>query len=167
MFTKCCCCVPLRVGCMVLAVIGLMGAVGLIISGHSNWSNVVYGIFNIVPYAALLLGAIQNNHTAILFYLVLEAIAVILGIVFGVIVVAASTAILTTGLDVNCSQLNQLSGQHLNLSAQDCNEVKAGAIGIIAATFWISALLNMYFWACVYSFYKELKSGGGNSAYKA
>ena len=161
MFTKCCCCVPLRVGCMVLAVIGLMGAVGLIISGHSNWSNVVYGIFNIVPYAALLLGAIQNNHTAILFYLVLEAIAVILGIIFGVIVVAGATAILT-GLQ-DCSQLDQ----DMNLSTQDCNAAKAGAIGIIAATFWISALLNMYFWACVYSFYKEVKSGGGNTAYKA
>ena len=167
MLKKCCCCVPLRVGCMVLAVIGLMGAVGVIINGYSNWSNVVYGIFNIVPYAALLLGAIQNNQTAILFYLVLEAIAVILGIVFGVIVVAATSAILTTELDDDCSQHTKFLHININSNSLDCDEAKASVIGILATTFWITSLVNVYFWACVYSFYKELKSGGGNTAYKA
>ena len=148
---------------MVLAAIGLMGAVGLIIIDHSNWSHVVYGIFNIVPCAALLLGAIKNNQPALLFYLVMEAISVILGIIFGVIDVAAASAILPTELEDNCSQLNI----NINSNSLDCDEVKGGVIGILAATFWISVLLNMYFWACVYSFYKELKSGGGNTAYKA
>ena len=84
---KCCCCVDLRTGSIVIAVLGLLGSFG-------NWgSGIVVGVITIVAGVAsnvcLLHGAIKYNRITTLIYLVMEGIFIVLYIVaFCLIIVA-------------------------------------------------------------------------------
>ena len=52
-------------------------------------------------------------------------------------------------------------------TTEQCDNLKAATVGITASVFVGASILNAYFWACVFSFYKELKSGVNNTAFKA
>ena len=158
MLAKCCCCVPLRTGSIVLSVLGLMGGVGMMLRGLSDWSNVVSGILTILAYAILMYGCLKNHPTAVLVYLVLDALAIILMIFIAILSIAAAT-FMFPDLPDQCEQLNYTTEQ--------CDNLKIAAIGFAASLFVGIAILYTYFWVCVYSFYKELKSGVNNTAYKA
>ena len=158
MLTKCCCCVPLRSGSIVLSVLGLMGGVGMMLRGFSDWSNVVSGILHILAYATLMYGCLKNHPTAVLVYLVLDALSIIFMIFIGILCIAA-VPFMFPDLPDACVQLKYTTEQ--------CDNLKAATIGFAASLFVGIAILNTYFWVCVFSFYKELKSGVNNTVYKA
>ena len=144
MLSKCCCCVPLRTGSLVIAIIGILGGLGLLASSKGQWSSIVEGIFFLLPYAFLLFGALKYNDKAVLVCIVLTALSIIMGIVFGIIAI------------VNIDILIQ------NLDLSD--SLRFRTIVTTAVKLFIVSLVNIYFWICNYSFYKELKEGGGEAA---
>ena len=158
MIKKCCCCVPLRSGSIVLSVLGLMGGVGMMLRGFSDWSNVVSGILHILAYATLMYGCLKNHPTAVLVYLVLDALSIIVTIVIAILCIAA-VPFMFPDLADTCVQLKY--------TTEECDVFKEYAPGFAASIFVGIAILNTYFWVCVFSFYKELKSGVGNTVYKA
>ena len=154
MLSKCCCCIPLRVGSIILAVLGIIGGL-LNIGYYSNWGYVVFGIFYFIANGCLLYGAIKNNHAWVLVYLVFSGISIVLEILFGILVLA-SVEYLVPMFANNCALINdELRDQ--KLSIEDCDTLKSATEWTLAAVFMIGALFNIYFWICNLSFYKELK----------
>ena len=137
MLSKCCCCISLRTGSVILGVLGLIAAIVTLCYPVlvQNGGNLTIGIIYFISHAFLLYGAVTNNYTAVLVYLVFTGIGIILDLIFGILALV-SVGILVPGL------------------ANDCcyNEVDT-----LASVFIISGILNIYFWICCWSFYKELK----------
>ena len=156
MLSKCCCCVPLRNGSIVLAVLGIL--IGILI-GIGSFAksggfglHIIVAIFYLLAYGALLFGAIKYNDKAVLFNLVLTAIIIVLEIV-GAIIVLSSIETFVPEL-ASC----------LSHMPESCDQIKAAAVGTAAGICIVSSVLNGYFWVCNYSFYKELKEGNANPA---
>ena len=93
MLSKCCCCVPLRTGSIILAILGIIGGIITLVSAGGQWVYIVNAIFNLIAYGALLLGALRSNDRAVLVNLVFTGLAIAMGIVFGIIVIASITTI--------------------------------------------------------------------------
>ena len=144
MVSKCCCCVPLRTGGIIIGVLGVLTGIGLLLGGYPNSYFITDGTVQILTYGVLLFGAIQNNKTALLIHLVAAALSIALGISFGIyffILVAVF------------------------VSQFDTSEYSSLGYGLLASgatSFIIEGLLSVYFWICNYSFYKELKKGDSN-----
>ena len=137
MLSKCCCCIPLRTGSIVLAVFGLLGGIGSFAqTGGMIWFNFTQGILYLNGYGALLFGAIKYNEKAVFVNLVLTANIILLGLIGGIIALA------------NIEIVQPLLAGELRIMAK----IDAAAAGMV-----VSLLLNGYFWVCNYSFYKELK----------
>ena len=134
---KCCCCVDLRTGAIVMAILQLIGGAGM--CGMGAYLNIlsdilVYpsiGIF-VGAGVCLLFGAIKYHQLATQVYLVFQMIAIVLagvGIIYAIVVFAA------------------LSGAAVAL------------IVIPVIIYVIFASVHIYFWVCVFSFYKGMKTG--------
>ena len=136
MLSKCCCCVPLRAGCLVLGILGILNGIAAFFQGGEEWANITIGIFYLVAYGALVFGAITYNGIAVMVNLVCTAIIIILQII-AVIIVSASIGW------VNDSDVQAV-------------------LGIAIMLYILEAVLNAYFWICSYSFYQELKEGSAN-----
>ena len=121
MLSKCCCCVPLRTGCIILGVLGALGGIGLILKGYTDWYNIVVGILQILAYGLLLFGAIKNNTTAVLVHLVASAINIMLSIVLG-IVARVRIDILIPDIDNRCQSMPQELRQ-LGLTCEHLKEI--------------------------------------------
>ena len=163
MLANCCCCVPLRTGSIILGVVGILGGIVTLVSSGGHWFYIVDSIFYVIAYGALLLGALKYNQKLVLLNLVLSALGVAMGIIFGIVAICFVTAFVPE-LKNNCSTIqDQLIRTHIT-----CEQFKGATIGTTAAVFFIASGLNMYFWICNMSFYKELKAAGGrllNGAY--
>ena len=160
MLSKCCCCVPLRTGSLVIAVLGILGALGILASSKGQWPSIVEGIFFLLPYAFLLFGAIKYNDKAVLVCVVLTALSIIIGIVFGIIAIV-KIEIINPLLANDCEAFDYASDFTFFL---DCDKEKFKARAITAAYLFVLSLVEVYFWICNFSFYKELKKGGGEAA---
>ena len=155
MLSKCCCCVPLRTGSLVLAILGILSGIGYFAMSKGSWGSIIQGIFYLLAYGFLLFGALKYNEKAVLVCLVCTAVGIVFGIIMCIIAIA-SIDTLAPQLADNCAAIiDELNHMHMT-----CDQFKAGVIGTMAATFIIGSLLNVYFWICNYSFYKELKEGG-------
>ena len=159
MLSKCCCCVPLRTGSIILAILGLLGGIGTFATSKGFWGSYILGVVYLVAYGALLFGAIKNNDKAVLINLVFTGIIMVLTVILGIIVIA-SIGIFAPGLENNCAAI----ASWLRQNQITCDQFKGTTIGRAAGIFFVSALINGYFWLCNYSFYKELKGGNANPA---
>ena len=85
---KCCCCVDLRTGAIVMAILEIIGGLGMF-GNPGGWPNYLNAVITIGAGACLLFGAIKCHQTAIpptinsikyhqLVYLVLEMVALVL-----------------------------------------------------------------------------------------
>ena len=131
---KCCCCVDLRTGAIVMAILEIIGGLGLFGKGVSAglWPDILNGVVTTGAGACLLFGAIKYHQLATQVYLVFQMIAIVLagvGIIYAIVVFAA------------------LSGAAVAL------------IVIPVIIYVIFASVHIYFWVCVFSFYKGLKTG--------
>ena len=157
MLSKCCCCVPLRTGSIILGIIGILSGAGFLLKGYTDWYYIIDGLLQIVAYGVLLFGAIKNNKTAVLVHLVASAINIVLSIVLGIVAIVRIDT-LAPELANHCQSILE----ELRQMGLDCEQFKAVVISTTAATFIGSGLISVYFWICIYSFYKELKKGGNN-----
>ena len=161
MLSKCCCCVPLRTGSIVLGVLGLLGGFGNFLQAGGSWAYIILGIFYLIAYGALLFGAIKYNDKAVLVNLVVTAIIIVLGVVFAIIILVDIEVVVPEFAN-NCAFFAEELGQAITV--ETCDQLKALTGGGTAAVYFFAALLNSYFWVCNYSFFKELKGGSANPA---
>ena len=148
---KCCCCVDLRTGAIVMAILQLISGAGTFGMG-AEWQNILSGLVAIVAGVCLLFGAIKYHQMATLVYLVLDMISIVL---VGVAMIVFATA--GTVATVTVSDHPDLQG---NEDLQGVVQV-GGAIAIVLVMipFGIIAFFYIYFWVCAFSFYKGLKTG--------
>ena len=132
-FKKCCCCLDLRIGCLIIGVLQILGGLGNF-KPPLEWYTIITAIVNIVAGACLLFGAIKYNPIGTLINLITTAIAVIF-----VFIVAIMAFVVAGAL-----------GSH---SDEFLVYIIAGAVYLVAVA------IEIYLWLCIFSFYKELKSG--------
>ena len=105
MLSRCCNCVPLRDGSLILAVLGIQ--VGLGMMRTLAWYDILYGILHLIGYGVLLFRAIKYNQQAVLVNLVFTAKTIVLRIIF-VIIVLASLETFILELRGNCASIPEL-----------------------------------------------------------
>ena len=142
-----------------MAILQLIGGAGMFANGGA-WQDILNAVVGIGAGACLLFGAIKYHQTATLVYLVLDMIAIILvGVAMAVIIIGSATA--TASVTASVSGHPDLQN---NQDAQDALQNLATGLAIagivlFAIVYAIFALFYIYFWVCVFSFYKGLKSG--------
>ena len=159
MLSKCCCCVPLRTGSLIMAILGILGGIGFFALSGGEWAYIIQGIFYLLAYGPLLYGALKYNEKAVLISLVCIGLSIAFGVVLSIIAIAGIETIAPQFAN-DCAAIID----ELNKSNITCDAMKSYTIGITAGVVVIEDLLNVYFWICNYSFYKELKEGGGGSS---
>ena len=142
---KCCCCVDLRTGAMIIAVLEIIGGFALLGKSPIAWDTIVTCITFVISGACLLFGAIKYNWTATLVNMVFSAVGITLWIIVAVMFFVAAGV-----------GSGQVSSQQKN--AYWTASIITGVI-LIAVVF-----VKIYFWVCVYSFYRNLKSGNISSS---
>ena len=147
--SKCCCCVDLRTGSIIIAVLGVLASI-------SNWgSGWVVGVVTIVvgvpANLCLLHGAIKYNRTTTLIWLVMEVLFIIVNIVwFCLIIVALCSKEVSVCWD-NWDEPVVYGGK---ITA--CSVTVAFLVSMLVVIV-IGTGLSIYFWVCVYSFFQDLK----------
>ena len=129
--SKCCCCVDLRTGALVMAVLQLIGGAGMFANG-GTWPDILNAVVGIGAGACLLFGAIKYHQMATLVYLVFQMIAIVLIGVALLVVIIVPVASWGVAIEFLIAPM---------------------IIYIIFASF------HIYFWVCIFSFYKGLKTG--------
>ena len=132
---KFCCCIELRLGCIVWAVLGLISNVvcGIAMAKDKDHSNVYFiisaNVIGSIACFCLLFGAIKNNWIAVLVYLVVDMLKMVLYVISGIISFTyIGPVALWNGIFIT------------------------NGIVLIAI-----ALVPLYFWICVFSFFKKLR----------
>ena len=93
---------------------------------------------------------------AVLINLVCTVITIVLGIVFGIIVVA-NVGIFFPELANDCAEMASL--QRLGV---ECDQVKTPTMVLTGGVLFLTSCVSIYLWICNFSLYKELKQGNGN-----
>ena len=140
---KCCFCLDLRIGCMVIAIITIIGGLCTLIRVPFTWYMTLAAITGTLSGSLLLYGTIKNNITATTSYLVME----ILGIV--AYMLAAAFIFIETQKMANAYHENGLTKK-----AQE-TRVAGDLFGML---FVFMVLLQIYFWICAFRFIKDLRS---------
>ena len=143
---KCCCCVSLRAGCIILAVVGIIVNFGFFGFADSRCPNgqcsddfyviTVGNIIGIIGCACLLFGSIKYNRIGVLVYLVVEIIQIFLYFANAVMIFIAYAY-----------ALNSLE-----------NTLLAGYICVL-----VVLLLSVFFCTCVFSFFQKIGDSLPNS----
>ena len=137
--SKCCFCINLRDGVIVIAVVHIFGALGVLYpigAGILFWGYIIELIVGLMAGATLLYGAIKYNTTAIVIHIVLAVIEII-----NVLAVAVLLLIFAFGFG------EPPLAAHIFL------------FSLVAAV-----IILIYFIVCVYKFYQEIKSGKHDSS---
>ena len=148
--TKCCCCLSLRTGCIVIAILTIAYSFTWYIFG-SRGTRIGYGyivpinLWGLAEGICLLIGVFLNNATLVLVHFILAIIGTV------------GTLIL---MIVNMVLWNTVN------TGTPTEQVDAGIVVMIWAIFIsvlvIAYLVKIYFVVVAWFFYKELKAGGDN-----
>ena len=137
-FRHFCCCLDLRDGAIAIAVLEMLiglGSFGSFANGF-NWIAILIFLPNVASGISLLYGAIKHNSTAVLVNLILS----LLGVVFLIVM----------------SLVTLISGASMTLVEQRGAQIIMLVLGSI---YLLITLIQIYFWICVYSYFRKLKSG--------
>ena len=165
---KCCCCVDLRIGCSILAIIGIFvnaGFFGTIVSltdpvlGITNPSFYVIAIgssIGIFGNLCLLFGSLTSNKTAISFYLLNEGSRLGLFIAFAILNFIIFNGFTIHGQSFGCSDILELptiSGPGLDVQTRCRLYVANGFFALM------SVFLGIYAWICGFSLFQKISNG--------
>ena len=132
-FNKCCCCVDLRSGCIIIGILQILGGLGNF--RFLDWITIITGIVNIGSGACLLFGTIKYNQVGILINLICTVIATVLGFVVAILFFIGASA------SIN----------------EDSDDFLFGII--VGVIFLVVVAVQIYLWLCIFSFYMKLKCG--------
>ena len=148
---KCCCCLPLRSGCIVIAILTIAQSFTWYIFGPRVGYGLIVpaNLWGLAEGTCLLIGAFVNNATLVLVHFILAIIGTV------------GTLILMIGYTV--------SVQYSTGTTTQDEKVGAGLVvmiwAIVISFLVIAYLVKIYFIVVAWFFYKELKSGGENIAH--
>jgi len=147
---KCCCCIDLRIGCIVIGAVGLI--LSFIFTGlNPSWSGFLGLILAIIANGCLIFAAAYTSGTV--------QIRSITTLVY-MILILINALIVLIGTILICVAWGQ-AGQILSsqrYSTQDPGAIHGSfAASVIVGFVWI--ILDLYFALVAFSFYGELKSG--------
>ena len=159
---KCCCCLDLRTGAIVIAVLGIVGSL-VTPAFDTRWMVISEIILGLLVSFCLLFGAIKENEIAVLIYLILNMLQIISEFAVGIFLLVAGTALKVASQDDGVTVANTTS-----VHQDDGSTVESGAIGIAATIGGLYIILwacvDIYFFICVHSFYRKIKDGKITSA---
>ena len=163
---KCCCCVNLRTGAIVIAILGILGSFGQLHDKDHIYIGIISVVVGVLANLFLLHGAIKYNKTTTLVYLILEAIFIIWYIVgMGFVIAALAAKELKPCWDGDWDfpvVWNTVDSKIVDGKIEDVGTC-AVVVGYLTATLVaiiIGIALGIYFWVCVYSFFADLKRQG-------
>jgi len=107
---KCCCCVDIRTGAIVIAVLGIVGSFGNL-AFSTYWMMIGEIIWRLVVSFCLLFGAIKVNEIAVLIYLILTILQIISEFAVGIFFLVAGSALKLVSQDDGFAVANTTS-QH-------------------------------------------------------
>ena len=153
---KCCCCVELRTGAIIIAVLGLIASFGSF--QHGVVIGIIFFVYGLVQNLCLLHGAIKYNRTTTLVYLIMEAIYIILLLVSWIMTIVgmASDEVKPCWKEENLNDDTKIDLGWSEWDAASCSVI----VGVLVAIFVVLTIMmaiSIYFWACVYGFFVELK----------
>ena len=143
---KCCCCLDLRTGAIVIAVLGIVGSFGNL-AFSTYWMMIGEIIWRLVVSFCLLFGAIKVNEIAVLIYLILNMLQIISEFAVGIFLLVAGTALKVASQDAVTQHDKNLYG----------TAGTAAIIGGVCVILW--ACFQIYFFICIHSFYKKIIKG--------
>ena len=149
-FKKCCFCIDIRKGCLVVATSGilitLLSLIVLILANIFDWSfyfKVAGCIIHLGGYGCLLYGARNENRSAITVFLSIEAV----NLVYDLMKIIISLEIL--GRWIKSQRYSYDEGFNL-------------VIGWVVGNVLVF-LITIYFWICAFSYFKYLRNIGADS----
>jgi len=156
-YNNCCfCCIPLKVGTIILGILGVLGGGGQAIraiinigqiSGAFGYSQVIINILYFVVCAVVIFGAIKENQNFLIPYLVVAGIYVVVIFIFAILTFVGGAAVAGT-------------------AASEGHDEAATGVAVVGVTFGvifvIIGLICTHFWLVVYAFFEELRDGGEN-----
>ena len=130
--TKCCGCIPLRTGCLVIAILQILSAFAWFRFGLGYSYSVPMNLIDLAAGVCLLVGVILNNQN----FLLVSATVVLIQLIVTIIVAVGLFASSGAGADVTTA-----------------------AIAIFLAFVIIVLIRDINFFIVVWNFYNELQSG--------
>lgn len=142
---KCCCCVELRTGAIIIAILGLIGSFGSFNRGVVI--GIIFFVYGLISNLCLLHGAIKYNRTTTLVFLIMDAILIVLLLVNWILII----------VEMDSDDVKPCLNKKSLLFPE--TEIKCGVVvGVLIGLIWtITMALSIYFWACVYGFFVDLK----------
>ena len=157
---KCCCCVDLRVGSIVIAIIGFVGGFGnlgvSLKQDGAEWSSICFAISQSVASGCLLYGAIKREKTPTLIYLAFEMVSIIL---LAIIIILTIIAMLAAS---SACQSSSIQMSPVLRPGDNCADLNVG-FAVVIAVYAAFLALSIYFWICVHSFLKGLNGEQSSS----
>ena len=150
MLSKRCCCIPLRIGSIILAVLWISQGIYQLVTSGEQWPNIISGIIVLILSGCLLFGELKYNLKEVLDSLVMEGVLIVIYTIF-VIIILVNIESVVPNLANDCEGFRNISGSQ-------CDELKSAIVGSTAGIYIGSNLLHVYFWICNCNFYKELKA---------
>jgi len=150
--STCCCGGSLERGCKIIAILGLIvGGLGFLRAvGEYGAADIIQSILTIIAGGLLLWGTLKKQDRPVLAYLILEALALISGVVVAVLAIVAGV----TALSMPWGRA-EVVVMGITITTTGSN---AGIVLFIFASIYaIGVGVWIYLWIVVYSFYRQLK----------
>ena len=166
-FNTCCCCLDLRAGAFVIATWEII--YGIVMFGLSTLGDAVsvsiliIAIEYVIAGACLLYGATKYHQKATVANLVWSIIGIVKEFITAIVLFASSDMIyLSPGTQTKMiSDIQNHNGTHNE--SEESSGVITSTANTVGVVFLVGAFVHIYFWLCVYSFLKGLKSGSISS----
>ena len=137
--TKCCGCIPLRIGCLIIAILQIvLSFFWFVHDGVAYSYSVPVCLIGLAQGVCLLIGVLLNNQILVLISGILALIRIVVTLIVTVLIMVAIGLFASSGA---------------------ATTVATVSIAVFFTFFIIELILDIYFLIVVWSFYKELQAG--------
>ena len=137
--TKCCGCIPLRMGCLIIAILQIVFSfLWFVHDGVAYSYSVPVCLIGLAQGVCLLIGVLLNNQILVLISGILALIRIVVTLIVTVLIMVAIGLFASSGA---------------------ATTVATVAIALLFTFVIIELILDIYFLIVVWSFYKELQAG--------
>ena len=137
--TKCCGCIPLRMGCLIIAILQIVFSfLWFVHDGVAYSYSVPVCLIGLAQGVCLLIGVLLNNQILVLISGILALIRIVVSLIVTVLIMVAIGLFASSGA---------------------ATTVATVAIALLFTFVIIELILDIYFLIVVWSFYKELQAG--------
>ena len=137
--TKCCGCIPLRMGCLIIAILQIVFSfLWFVHDGVAYSYSVPVCLIGLAEGVCLLIGVLLNNQILVLISGILALIRIVVTLIVTVLIMVAIGLFASSGA---------------------ATTVATVAIALLFTFVIIELILDIYFLIVVWSFYKELQAG--------